>query len=63
MYNIAEKIRYEKIGIKEFLGIKNNINSYYKEKLDNLDFKNDENKLINSFENYINFSCVIIKIK
>ncbi len=61
LYEIAEKIRYEKIGTKEFLGIKSNISSYYKERLENLDLKKDENKILNSFENYLRVNILGFK--
>ena len=32
IYNIAEKIRYEKIGSDQYKGIKNNINKFYQKK-------------------------------
>ena len=32
LYKIAEKIRYEKIGSDQYLGIQNNLNNFYKKK-------------------------------
>ena len=53
LYEIAEKIRCEKIGSDEFKGIKNNINNYYNERINNLDLDKNENKIFESFENYL----------
>ena len=32
LYNVAEKIRYEKIGSDQFKGVKNNLNTFYQKK-------------------------------
>ena len=53
LYEISEKVRYEKIGSLEFKGTKNNIHKYYKERIEGLDLKKDENKFIEAFENYL----------
>ncbi len=53
LYKIAEKIRCEKIGSDLFKGVKNNIEKYYKERTNSLDLKNSEDKIIESFENYL----------
>ena len=53
LYKIAEKIRYEKLGSEKFKGIKNNIEKYYNERINSLDFKNSEDKIVESFENYL----------
>ncbi len=53
LYKIAEKIRYEKLGSDHFKGVKNNIQKYYKDRINSLDFKNSEDKIIESFENYL----------
>ena len=39
LYKISEKIRCEKIGTSYFKGIKNNIETYYKDRISNLDLK------------------------
>tara|TARA_A100001011_G_scaffold305343_1_gene319942 strand:- start:12091 stop:13887 length:1797 start_codon:yes stop_codon:yes gene_type:complete len=52
LYKIAEKLRYEKLGSDEFKGVKNNINKYYEERINSLDLKSSEDKIIESFENY-----------
>ena len=53
LYQIAEKIRYEKIGSDKYIGIKNNIQNTYSKKLNGLDLKKSENKTVNAFENYL----------
>ena len=53
LYKIAEKIRYEKLGSDQFKGVKNNIEKYYQERVSTLDLKNSEDKIIESFENYL----------
>ena len=62
LYEIAEKIRYEKIGSEQFTGIKNNITNYYIERLNSLDLKNSEDKIIESFENYLRVKFFDTKI-
>jgi cobaltochelatase CobT len=53
LYKIAEKIRCEKIGSDQFLGVKNNIAKFYQERINSLDLKSSEDKIIESFENYL----------
>jgi len=53
LYKIAEKIRCEKLGSDQFKGVKNNIEEYYQERVNSLDLKNSEDKIIESFENYL----------
>ncbi len=53
LYKIAEKIRYEKLGSDQFKGVKSNIQNYYLERLNSLDLKSSEDKIIESFENYL----------
>ena len=53
LYKIAEKIRYEKLGSEKFKGIKNNIEKYYNERVHSLDLKSSEDKIVESFENYL----------
>ena len=53
LYKIAEKIRCEKLGSDQFKGVKNNIEKYYQERVNSLDLKNSEDKIIESFENYL----------
>ncbi len=53
LYRIAEKIRFEKLGSNKFQGVKNNILSYYEERVNSLDLKSSEDKIVESFENYL----------
>ena len=53
LYEISEKIRCEKIGTSYFKGIKNNIENYYQKRVSGLDLKSSEDKIIESFENYL----------
>ena len=52
LYTIAEKIRCEKIGSDQFKG-KNNIEKFYQERVNSLDLKSSEDKIVESFENYL----------
>ena len=53
LYRISEKIRCEKIGTGYFKGIKNNIETFYQERISGLDLKSSEDKIVESFENYL----------
>ncbi len=53
LYRISEKIRCEKIGTSYFKGVKNNIETFYQERISNLDLKSSEDKIKESFENYL----------
>ncbi len=53
LYQIAEKIRCEKIGTSYFRGVKNNIEKFYQKRISNLDLKKSEDKILESFENYL----------
>ena len=53
LYSISEKIRCEKIGTGYFKGVKKNIEKYYYKRLSGLDLKSSEDKIIESFENYL----------
>ena len=53
LYRIAEKIRCEKIGSDHFKGVKNNIEKFYHQRVNSLDLKSSEDKIIESFENYL----------
>ena len=61
LYEIAEKIRYEKLGSDQFKGVKNNIYKYYQERVNSLDLKSSEDKIVESFENYLR--CKLLEIK
>ncbi len=53
LYDISEKIRCEKIGTSYFKGVKNNIEKFYQKRVSSLDLKKSEDKIIESFENYL----------
>ncbi len=53
LYGISEKIRCEKIGTSYFKGVKNNIETFYQERVSGLDLKSSEDKIVESFENYL----------
>ena len=53
LYNISEKIRCEKIGTSYFKGVKSNIEKFYQKRISGLDFKSSEDKIIESFENFL----------
>jgi cobaltochelatase CobT len=53
LYQISEKIRCEKIGTSYFKGVKNNIEKFYQKRISSLDLKSSEDKIIESFENYL----------
>ena len=53
LYRISEKIRCEKIGTNYFKGVKSNIEKFYQERISGLDLKSSEDKIIESFENYL----------
>ncbi len=53
LYNISEKIRCEKIGTSYFKGVKGNIEKFYQKRVSGLDLKSGEDKIIESFENFL----------
>ncbi len=53
LYSLAEKIRCEKIGSNYFKGIKGNIEKFYNSRILEMDFKKSEDKIIESFENFL----------
>tara|TARA_B100001248_G_scaffold167204_1_gene126510 strand:+ start:9364 stop:11163 length:1800 start_codon:yes stop_codon:yes gene_type:complete len=53
LYNISEKIRCERIGTSYFKGVKNNIEKYYNKRVSGVDLKSSEDKIVESFENYL----------
>ena len=61
LYNISEKIRCEKIGTTYFKGVKKNIEKFYKKRVSGLDLKNSEEKIIESFENYMRVKFLDMK--
>ena len=62
LYDIAEKVRCEKLGSNKFIGVKNNIEEYYQERISSLDLKSSEVKIIESFENYLRVKLFDTKI-
>ena len=50
LYQIAEKVRYETLGISEYQGIKNNLLSYYN---NSTNTKSDKDNIFSSFEKYL----------
>ncbi len=61
LYGIAEKIRCEKIGTSYFKGIKNNIEKHYQKRIAGLDLKSSEDKISESFENYLRVKVLDFK--
>ena len=61
LYGISEKIRCEKIGTSYFKGIKNNIEKFYQERISGLDLKSSEDKIVESFENYLRIKFLDFK--
>ena len=61
LYKISEKIRCEKIGTSYFKGVKNNIEKFYQERVSGLDLKSSEDKIIESFENYLRIKFLDFK--
>ena len=54
LYSVAEKIRYENIGSSYFKGIKENLNQYYKIKMEKKsEYKNNDYEFVDAFENYL----------
>ena len=61
LYDISEKIRCEKIGTNYFKGIKNNIEYFYSKRVSGLDLKSSEDKIIESFENFLRVKFLSFK--
>ena len=61
LYKIAEKLRCEKIGSDHFKGVKNNIEKFYQKRMNSLDLKSSEDKILESFENYLRINFFNIK--
>ena len=53
LYAISEKIRCEKIGTNYFKGVKENIEKFYYKRISELDLKSSEDRIIESFENFL----------
>ncbi len=61
LYKISEKIRCEKIGTNYFNGIKKNIENFYQKRISQIDIKSSEEKIIESFENYLRIKFLNFK--
>ena len=61
LYKISEKIRCEKIGSNYFKGVKNNIEEFYKKRISELDLKSSEDKVVESFENFLRTNFLDLK--
>ncbi len=61
LYKISEKVRCENIGSNYFKGIKGNIEKFYLKRITGLDFKTSEDKIIESFENYLRVNFLDLK--
>ena len=61
LYSISEKIRCEKIGSSYFKGVKNNIEKFYQKRVSGLDLKSSEDKIVESFENYLRIKFLDLK--
>ena len=62
LYQVAEKIRYEKLGSDEFKGVKNNIEGFYAYNIDAISLKKGEEKFVEAFENYLRSNFFDIKV-
>ena len=61
LYKISEKIRCENIGSNYFKGVKSNIEKFYLERIIGLDLKSSEDKIIETFENYLRVKFLDLK--
>ena len=61
LYDISERIRCEKIGTSYFKGVKSNIENFYQKRVLNLDLKSSEDKVLESFENYLRVKLLDFK--
>ena len=54
LYKVAERTRYETVGAKYFKGVKQNLDRYYKNKLNQkIEYNNQDFEFIEAFENYL----------
>ncbi len=58
LYEIAEKIRCEKIGSEKYIGIKKNLETYYE--YQNKEKQKTQSKILNYFENYLKVNILEI---
>ena len=61
LYKISEKIRCENIGSSYFKGIKTNIEKFYLKRITGLDLKSSEDKIVETFENYLRVKFLDLK--
>ena len=61
LYKIAEKIRYEKIGSDQYIGIQNNLNNFYQKKIMNSDV-HSQNFIADAFEAYLRKNVMNLEI-
>ena len=62
LYKIAEKIRYEKIGSDQYIGIENNLNNFYQKKIMDSDV-HSQNFIADAFEAYLRKNMMNLKIQ
>ena len=54
LYKVAERTRYETVGAKYFKGVKQNLDRYYKNKLNQkIEYNNQDFEFIEAFESYL----------
>ena len=61
LYKIAEKIRYEKIGSDQYIGIQNNLNNFYQKKIMDSDV-HSQNFIADAFEAYLRKNMMNLEI-
>ena len=61
LYNIAEKIRYEKIGSDQYLGIQNNLQNFYQKKIMDSDV-HSQNFIADAFEAYLRKNMMNLEV-
>jgi len=61
LYKIAEKVRYEKIGSDQYIGIQNNLNSFYQKKIMSSDV-HSQNFIADAFEAYLRKNMMNMEI-
>ena len=62
LYKIAEKIRYEKIGSDQYIGIENNLNNFYQKKIMDSDV-HSQNFIADAFEAYSRKNMMNLEIQ
>ena len=62
LYKIAEKIRYEKIGSDQYIGIENNLNNFYQKKIMDSDI-HSQNFIADAFEAYLRKNMMNLEIQ